>query len=62
MERQQEEELEAFRKRIIEEERERLLREHAPRLLGYLPKVKGLCSNLMKHESDKHKFVFIAWV
>ena len=27
-------------KKIIEEERQRLLREHAPKLLGYLPKVR----------------------
>ena len=26
-------------KKIIDEERERLLREHAPKLIGYLPKV-----------------------
>ena len=31
--------MENFRKQIIEEERARLLREHAPKLLGYLPKV-----------------------
>ena len=31
--------MEAFRKQIIEEERQKLLREHAHRLLGYLPKV-----------------------
>ena len=42
MERREEEEMEAFRKRIIEEERERLLRAHAPNLLGYLPKVRAI--------------------
>lgn len=31
--------MEAFRKQIIEQERQRLLREHAAKLLGYLPKV-----------------------
>lgn len=38
-ERRAEQEMEEFRKRIVEEERARLLREHAPKLLGYLPKV-----------------------
>ena len=31
--------MEEFRRQIIEEERQRLLREHATKLLGYLPKV-----------------------
>ena len=44
--RKEEEELEAFRKRIIEEERLRLLRQHAPNLLGYLPKVRHAFSTL----------------
>ena len=44
--RREEEELEAFRKRIIEEERLRLLRQHAPNLLGYLPKVRHAISTL----------------
>lgn len=40
MEEQKElERLENYRKQIIEEERRRLLREHASKLLGYLPKV-----------------------
>ena len=40
MEEQREmERLESYRKQIIEEERQRLLREHASKLLGYLPKV-----------------------
>ena len=34
-----EEEMEAFKRQIIEEERQKLLKEHAMRLLGYLPKV-----------------------
>ena len=34
------EEDEAIRREIIEEERQRLLQEHAAKLLGYLPKVK----------------------
>ena len=38
-ERQEEERMEAFRRQIIEEERQKLLKEHAMRLLGYLPKV-----------------------
>ena len=42
-ERRYEEEMEAFRQSIIEEERQRLLREHATRLLGYLPKVSSHC-------------------
>jgi len=29
-----------LQKKIIEEERQRLLQEHAPKLLGYLPKVR----------------------
>merc|ERR1712170_278237 len=37
-ERRKEQEMDAFRKRIIEEERARLLQQHAPKLLGYLPK------------------------
>lgn len=37
-ERAEEIRMEDFRKRIVEEERRRLLREHATRLLGYLPK------------------------
>ena len=39
MERQEEEEMEARRRAIIEQERKRLLQEHATKLLGYLPKV-----------------------
>jgi hypothetical protein len=38
-ERKEEERMEAFRRQIIEEERQKLLKEHAMRLLGYLPKV-----------------------
>lgn len=38
--RQEEERMQAFRKQIIEQERQRLLREHASKLLGYLPKVQ----------------------
>lgn len=36
------ERLEAYRRQVIEEERQRLLQEHAAKLLGYLPKV-GSC-------------------
>ncbi len=39
-ERAEGERVEQVRKQIIEEERVKLLREHAHRLLGYLPKVK----------------------
>lgn len=38
-EREREAALEAFRKKVIEEERMRMLREHGPNLIGYLPKV-----------------------
>jgi hypothetical protein len=34
----EEEKLESYKRRIVEEERIKLLREHATRLLGYLPK------------------------
>lgn len=37
-ERAKEQEMEEFRKKIIEEERARLLQQHAPSLVGYLPK------------------------
>ena len=42
-ERREEEEREAERRAIIEQERQRLLREHASKLLGFLPKVRQLC-------------------
>lgn len=32
---------EALRQRIVEEERQKLLKRHATQLLGYLPKVQG---------------------
>lgn len=35
--------MEDYRRQIIEEERQRLLREHAAKLLGYLPKVSDFC-------------------
>lgn len=35
-----EQEREAQRRQIIEEERQRLLKQHATKLLGYLPKVR----------------------
>ena len=38
-ERREEERRQAMRHAIIEQERQRLLREHASKLLGYLPKV-----------------------
>lgn len=39
-ERREEERREAERRAIIEQERQRLLKEHAQKLLGYLPKVR----------------------
>ncbi len=36
-----EQQREALRRRIVEEERQRLLKRHATKLLGYLPKVRG---------------------
>lgn len=38
--RRREAELEKYKQEVIEQERQRLLREHAARLLGYLPKVR----------------------
>ncbi len=43
--------MEQIRKEIIEEERIKLLREHAHRLLGYLPKVKNRLLNNRRVES-----------
>lgn len=39
LERQEEERMEAIRHSIVEQERQKLLKEHASKLLGYLPKV-----------------------
>lgn len=39
MDRAEEERMESMRRAIIEQERQRLLKEHATKLLGYLPKV-----------------------
>ena len=39
LEREEEERREAERRAIVEQERQRLLKEHAAKLLGYLPKV-----------------------
>lgn len=39
LERQEEERMEAIRRSIVEQERQKLLQEHASKLLGYLPKV-----------------------
>ncbi|XP_078540731.1 meiosis-specific nuclear structural protein 1 [Lissotriton helveticus] len=49
-ERQLEEEKEAWRRAIIEEERQKLLKEHASNLLGYLPK------GIFKDEEDLNLF------
>ena len=46
LEHQEEERLEAVRRGIIEQERQRLLKEHATKLLGYLPKVCYLFNQL----------------
>ena len=40
--REEEARLEEFRKRIIEEERQKLLQQHATKLIGYLPRVSLL--------------------
>ena len=43
-ERQEAAKMEAFKRQLIEEERQKLLRQHAQKLLGYLPKVRnGWC-------------------
>ena len=42
-ERREEEDRQAQRRAIIEQERQRLLREHASKLLGHLPKVSAVC-------------------
>ena len=39
MERAEEERMESVKRAIVEQERQRLLKEHATKLLGYLPKV-----------------------
>jgi len=39
LDKQEEERMEALRRSIIEQERQKLLKEHASKLLGYLPKV-----------------------
>ena len=40
-EREEDVKMEEMRRNIVEQERQRLLREHAAKLLGYLPKVCG---------------------
>ncbi|XP_040181176.1 meiosis-specific nuclear structural protein 1-like [Rana temporaria] len=50
LEREEEEKREAFRRAIIEEERQKLLKQHATQLLGYLPKV------IFKGEEDLNMF------
>lgn len=52
-ERKEEENMEAFKRQIIEEERQRMLREHAIKLLGYLPKVSVVKINI---QSDTHRY------
>ncbi|XP_069622042.1 meiosis-specific nuclear structural protein 1 isoform X1 [Ranitomeya imitator] len=49
-ERHEEEKREAFRRAIIEEERQKLLKQHASQLLGYLPK------GIFKNEEDLGMF------
>lgn len=41
-EQRQKDDMERFRQQVIEQERQRLLREHAGKLAGYLPKVSTL--------------------
>ncbi len=41
-ERETEQKLEEFKRQIIEEERQKLLRAHAEKLIGYLPRVSGV--------------------
>lgn len=42
--RREQERMEEYRRQIIERERQRMLREHASKLLGFLPKVGVICS------------------
>ena len=44
-EREEDVKMEEMRRTIVEQERQRLLREHAAKLLGYLPKVCCDCKN-----------------
>ena len=41
-EREMEHKMEEFRRQIVEEERQKLLKAHAEKLIGYLPKVSSL--------------------
>lgn len=56
LERQEEERMEAVRRSIIEQERQKLLKEHASKLLGYLPKVSTLIAILLLPLS-RHSFI-----
>ena len=44
-EREMERKMEEFRRQIVEEERQKLLKAHAEKLIGYLPKVGDLIIN-----------------
>ena len=46
--RREQERMEAYRRQIIEQERQRMLKEHASKLLGFLPKV-GVSSSTCTH-------------
>lgn len=62
-----EQQREALRRRIVEEERQKLLKRHATQLLGYLPKVQGgshamqrpgFCLSQRKEAFNRWKFSF----
>ena len=44
-EREMERKMEEFRRQIVEEERQKLLKAHAEKLIGYLPKVGDIVIN-----------------
>lgn len=52
-----EQELEAYKKQVIEQERQRLLREHATKLLGFLPKVEKY--TVKERERERGGFLFL---
>ena len=56
-ERKEEERREADRRAIIEQERQRLLQEHASKLLGYLPKVSKSEMVCIAHNTCTFSFV-----
>lgn len=50
---EKEREIERYKKEVIEQERQRLLREHASKLVGFLPKVKLLVNPRAFYEIKK---------